>query len=148
MANGHARETQKPYGYSRIMAYARFGWGSDVYVFAHVHGGYCCCACSMNSTSIMFQTAQETLKHLSEHVSRSESVPQSAIEELGLEAACEKLNGPYSLDELNAAIESLREIRRQRKELMDSLDALLQGLSNERTNADGRGSSKNDGGDW
>lgn len=30
------------------MSYARFGWNnSDVYVFAHVGGGFECCACSI-----------------------------------------------------------------------------------------------------
>ena len=66
------------------MSYARFSRDSDVYVFAHVEGGYECCACGLAGTwgSIRCQTIKEMLDHLEEHKKAGDKVPDHCIERL------------------------------------------------------------------
>lgn len=64
------------------MSYARFGWdGSDVYVFAHVEGYLCCCACCLQD-DWKHRSTDAMLKHLHGHVAAGHTVPTYTITEL------------------------------------------------------------------
>lgn len=72
------------------MAYARWGPGSHVYVFHHIHGYLTCLACSLNDESFSsFDTTspQTMLNHLHHHRAMGQLVPQSAIDRLQDEIA-------------------------------------------------------------
>lgn len=72
------------------MSYVRFAENSDVYVFDHVGGYLCCCACRLegsynkdwSSRNFEAQTAPEMVDHLLEHKENGHMVPGFAFEGL------------------------------------------------------------------
>jgi hypothetical protein len=64
------------------VSYCRFGWGgSDVYVFLSVSGCLECCGCRL-SEEWSYSSTDAMLAHLREHVSKGDTVPDSAIRRL------------------------------------------------------------------
>jgi hypothetical protein len=76
------------------MSYCRFGEDSDVYVYPHVDGFLCCCACRLQAIRhggwykdfITFSVAR-MLKHLRQHKKRDHKVPKHAVKRLRKELA-------------------------------------------------------------
>lgn len=68
------------------MSYARFGPGSDVYVYRSIRGGFECCGCSLDDYHTS-EDARGMLAHLRRHRAAGHMVPRSAIERLTREAA-------------------------------------------------------------
>lgn len=64
------------------MAYCRFGADSDVYLYAHINGGWHCSGCSIDKREPLMKSAQEALDHLRVHVKNGEKVPRHAIRRL------------------------------------------------------------------
>jgi hypothetical protein len=65
------------------MAYARFGWNSDVYVYKHVAGGFICERCPEIGKAFLCGTAREMTAHLvGFHRARGDRVPDDAIADL------------------------------------------------------------------
>lgn len=86
------------------MSYARFGWdNSDVYVFLSSPSGKLeCCACSImppvkhdppvknffgtliseSSVSFYAETPQEMIKHLEEHITEGDTVPDETFQDI------------------------------------------------------------------
>ena len=65
------------------MSYARFGWGSDVYVFASTGGWVECCACPLHPQawgSYELHGADEVVAHLQEHVAAGHEVPADLLD--------------------------------------------------------------------
>ncbi len=61
------------------MSYARFGWdGSDVYVYLHVGGYLCCCACSLTD-DWRHTSTDAMIAHLREHIAAGDTVPADVI---------------------------------------------------------------------
>ena len=60
------------------MAYARFGPGSDVYVYVYysIHGWYECADCGK------FPTVDAIIAHLEEHIAKGDLVPEGVIEDI------------------------------------------------------------------
>lgn len=66
------------------MSYARFGPESDVYVFAHIAGGFCCCGCMLNGEQ-MYDNQAGMLDHLQRHIKAGHNVPARTLERLNKE---------------------------------------------------------------
>jgi hypothetical protein len=66
------------------MSICRFFWdGSDVYLFHHVGGYWCCCGCRLSDTTNWRCGLEETdtvVDHLDEHVAAGHVVPIHAYE--------------------------------------------------------------------
>jgi hypothetical protein len=56
------------------MSYARFGGGSDVYVFASVYGHVECCGCILGEPW-EHHSADAVVAHMREHVAAGHKVP-------------------------------------------------------------------------
>lgn len=69
------------------MAYARFAYDSDVYVYASTDGGFTCENCPTAGSSFRCETALEMATHLLEHRAKGHRVPEDAIAELRAEGA-------------------------------------------------------------
>ncbi len=112
------------------MAFARFGAHSDVYVYASVSGGYTCCGCSLfdpkdpdSKFSKSFNTPEDMIEHLEEHIRAGDRVPEYALTRLMDEATlCCIYRGKYSLDELNEAIRIVHELPEYIKQATNYLD--------------------------
>lgn len=72
------------------MSYARFS-EYDVYLFMHVNGKLCCCACIFAGASFdepdyygsyYANSTQEMVRHLVKHKRRGDSIPGDIIERL------------------------------------------------------------------
>jgi len=70
------------------MAYCRW-WNGDVYMFNHVDGYICCCACSFNEldkngwpVDEEFSSLKEALRHLYKHREAGHRVPDYAFERI------------------------------------------------------------------
>ena len=71
------------------MAYARWGAGSDVYVFAHYLGWVECCGCRENDfQSVSLHSRAEVVEHMAEHQGAGDVVPTRLLD-------------PYTYDESN-----------------------------------------------
>lgn len=73
------------------MSYARFGAGSDVYVFLSVGGYLECCSCAMQNAPndphvFEAETTEAMLEHLRQHRAAGHQVPEDCIERLKAEA--------------------------------------------------------------
>jgi hypothetical protein len=66
------------------MSYARFGDGSDVYVYLDVNGYLCCCGCLLDR-HWEHKTTDEMLGHLDKHIAAGHQVPASCIDGLKAE---------------------------------------------------------------
>lgn len=66
------------------MAYARFGKDSEIYLFLHVAGGLCCCACSLGQG--WMETFADGVEHVKKHIEAGHKVPSGLIEWLEEEA--------------------------------------------------------------
>jgi hypothetical protein len=77
------------------MSYARWGWGSDVYVFFSTDNCLECCACNLipedvllgptaTSTFRAFSTG-DMVKHLWEHQNNGDEVPEDTFDYLWLD---------------------------------------------------------------
>ena len=69
------------------MSYVRFGQDdSDVYVYEHVDGYYCCCMCALEDCRDHHETpaAFDMAEHLRDHRRAGHHVPQWAIDRLVL----------------------------------------------------------------
>lgn len=65
------------------MSYCRFGDGSDIYLYLHFFGYYCCCACSLDDKSnVKMASPIEAIQHLEEHERAGDHVPKHAYERL------------------------------------------------------------------
>ena len=64
------------------MAYARFAFDCDVYVYQDTRGGYTCECTPTGQPAFRCATAREMAAHLREHRARGHQVPDDAIEEL------------------------------------------------------------------
>ncbi|SIN72537.1 hypothetical protein [Agromyces cerinus] len=62
------------------MSYARFGSGSDVYVYAHVYGFIECCGCALGD-AWDFHSPADIVDHLREHVAAGHNVPDRLLDE-------------------------------------------------------------------
>lgn len=70
-----------------VVSYARFGPGSDVYVYRSVNGdGYVCCGCSLDDWYTVDDPG-EMLAHLHQHEEAGQMVPSHTLERLEREAA-------------------------------------------------------------
>lgn len=70
------------------MSYARFGEGSDVYVFLSAAGAFVCCGCSLcESVSVDFDHTAALIEHLERHREAGDKVPQSCVDGLLAEQA-------------------------------------------------------------
>jgi hypothetical protein len=71
------------------MSYARWGWGSDVYVF--FTGKFIeCCACGVVPEEVFSFRAHSTgdmVKHLWEHQNNGDEVPEDTFDRLWLDDA-------------------------------------------------------------
>jgi hypothetical protein len=56
------------------MSYARFGWGSDVYVYMDVSGHLSCCGCSLSDVWA-YDSTDSLIDHLAEHRAAGHEVP-------------------------------------------------------------------------
>lgn len=84
-----ARVGHDPHVYFRevtLMAYARFGRDSDVYVYADSRGGFTCERCPTIGKQFRCATAAEMVTHLTDHRLRGQQVPAEAIDQLKDEA--------------------------------------------------------------
>lgn len=66
------------------MSYARFGNGSDVYVYLDVAGHLSCCACSLSDDWQHYST-DAMVSHLAEHEAVGHAVPDFTIPALKAE---------------------------------------------------------------
>lgn len=62
------------------MSYARFGEGSDVYVYPDTGGYVACCGCSIGD-KWDFHSAPEVVAHMREHVLAGNTVPDYLLDE-------------------------------------------------------------------
>lgn len=61
------------------------GPDSDVYVYEHVGGGFCCCSCLLDSPRggwFETDTAEGMVEHLREHIAVDHKVPARTIPRL------------------------------------------------------------------
>lgn len=72
------------------MSYARFG-NSDVYVFMHVNGKLCCCACIFAGVrfedpdywgDFFAENTYDMVKHLMRHKRKGDQIPSGIIDDL------------------------------------------------------------------
>ncbi len=68
------------------MSYARFGPGSDVYVYEDVAGGFTCCGCLLTTSRVNVETRQEMVEHLLGHLAAGDHVQQTTLDRLRDEA--------------------------------------------------------------
>lgn len=68
------------------MAYARFGSGSDVYLYGDSKSGWTCCMCGMNPADkdgfrddVSLGCLKDVLTHLQKHVSAGHQVHESCM---------------------------------------------------------------------
>lgn len=57
------------------MSYARWGEGSDVYVYAHVDGFVECCGCALEGDSVSLHSPAEVVDHMRDHFKAGHDVP-------------------------------------------------------------------------
>jgi hypothetical protein len=69
-----------------MMAIARFGTDSDVYIY-ECEQGYRCERCTMIGSAFVCATPEKILRHLREHASRGDRVPDAAFTELRRESS-------------------------------------------------------------
>lgn len=69
------------------MSYARWGAGSDVYVFAHYLGWVECCGCSLSYSdvheefdSIHLHSREEVVEHMAEHQQAGHNIPTHLLD--------------------------------------------------------------------
>ena len=70
------------------MSYARWGWGSDVYVFFSTDDCLECCACNLIPENVFTFRAYSTgdmVKHLWEHQNNGDVVPEEVFDLLWLD---------------------------------------------------------------
>lgn len=66
------------------MSYCRFG-EADAYIFAHIAGGYECCACLLSEVDWGFvhvNTPEEMLNHIDKHRQEGHHIPLDVDERL------------------------------------------------------------------
>jgi len=62
------------------MSYSRWSEGSDVYVYADIRGGVCCCGCGEKLESRFFYTFESLKEHLLVHRGQGWSVPEYLLD--------------------------------------------------------------------
>lgn len=61
------------------MAYSRFDYDSDIYMFHGTDNMIVCCGCKLLTTPSIFASGAEVLKHLEAHMSAGHKVPDQLI---------------------------------------------------------------------
>lgn len=110
------------------MSYARFGFGSDVYIYEHYMGFIECCGCWITEPDEWEQvgffkanTAREILDHIDHHIEQGHKVPERCIQRIKEEHPdLDAQIPPYVEDPIQHAEKMTRLRKKMRDAMMNS----------------------------